>query len=208
MTLSKRSRSRSAQLIAAFLCLVAVASRADTTPPPLFPPAITAAIDAIAAQPDQCPNIEAIQSLVDGAKDWAGSTTATTPERVRVPAVAAYTALRLQANSSPSQGDGSEPDARCGCIERLSQALAPVDPARAQEVQHAFADAFPQCDKRNTKADAGDTTMQAPAAPYDELPEWKNLPRFGIFGDPTPLCRGDCAAVEPPPAHDASRTAL
>jgi hypothetical protein len=192
-------------LIAAFLFLVPVASRADTTPTPLFPPAITAAIDAIAAQPDQCPNVEAIQSLVDGAKDWAGS--ATTPERVRVPAVAAYAALRLQASSSVSRGDASEPESQCGCVERLSQALAPVDPARAADVQQAFADAFPQCDKKSTEPD-GEATMQAPAAPYGGLPEWKNLPEFGIFGDPTPLCRGNCAAVEPPPAHAASRTVL
>jgi hypothetical protein len=193
-------------VIAVFLFLVPVASQADTTPPPLFPPAITAAIEAIAAQPDQCPNVEAIQSLVDGARDWAGSTT-TTPEPTRVPAVAAYAALRLQANGGVGRSDASDRESQCGCVEKLSQALAPVDPARAADVRQAFADAFPKCDKRTTESD-GEGTMQAPAAPYGELPEWKNLPAFGIFGDPTPLCRGDCSAVEPPPAHAASRTAL
>lgn len=204
MTLTKRSHSWPAPLVAGLLFSLPLVSRADTAPLPSLPPAITAAIDAIAAQPDQCPNVEAIQSLVEDAKSWAESNATTTPGSGGVPALAAYAAQRLQANNDATAGDGSAPDSQCGCVAGLSQALAPVDPAHAADVQQAFAQAFPECDKTDTDTAAA----RAPVPPYEGLPQLKNLPGFSILGDPVPLCRGDCSAVEPPPAYDASRTAL
>lgn len=203
MTLTERSHYWPAPLVAGLLFSLPLGSRADTAPSPSLPPSITAAIDAIAAQPDQCLNVEAIQSLVDDAKSWADST-ATTPGSGGVAALAAYAALRLQATNDATDGDGSVPDSRCGCVAGLSQALAPVDPAHAADVEQAFAQAFPQCDKTATDTAAGG----APAAPGEGWPQLKNLPGFSILGDPVPLCRSDCNAVEPPPAYDASRTAL
>lgn len=204
MTLTKRSHSWPAPLVAGLLFSLPLVSWADTAPSPSLPPAITAAIDAMAAQPDQCPNVEAIQSLVEDAKSWAESNATTEPEAGGVPALAAYAALRLQAKNDAAAVDGSAPDSHCGCVAGLSQALAPVDPAHAADVRRAFAQAFPECNKSDTGTAAGG----APVPPYEGWPQLKNLPGFSILGDPVPLCRSDCNAVEPPPAYDASRTAL
>jgi hypothetical protein len=184
-------------LIAGLLILLPTGPRAETSPPPLIPPSITGAIDAVASRSDQCPNEEALQSLVEEAQS---------PSPHRAIVVATYTAERLRAGGWGA-ARGQQGDSQCDCIERLSNALTPADAKSAGEVHKVFAEAFPDCDKKNTLL-TRDALSPGSAAPDSRLPEWKSLPEFGLFGDPTPICKRDCGVVEPPPANDASRTAL
>lgn len=224
MALTRRALPGTGALIAGLVILLPHALRAETPPVPPLPPSIVDAIEAMASRPDQCPNVEALQALVEGAKDWASNRpapdapTAGSPgapagdrlpaaaEQAPVVAVAAYAARRLRAGGSGSAAERGA-DSQCNCIEELSTALSPVDPKRADAVQQVFADAFPDCDIAAT-APAGDATMQGSAGPRPGLPQWKNLPGYGLFGEPAPGCGADCLAIEPPPSHDASRTAL
>lgn len=186
-----------AMLIAGLLILLSTGARADTSAPPLIPPSIMDAIDAVASGADQCPNEEALRSLVDDAPN---------PSPHRAVVIATYTAERLRAGGWGT-ARGQQGDSQCNCIDQLSKALAPADRKGSGEIHKVFADAFPTCDKKNTLLTGG--VLSPGSDSLDRLlPERQSLPEFGPFGDPTPICKRDCGAVEPPPANDASRTAL
>lgn len=197
ISLTAQASPVAAMLIAGLLILLPSGPRAATSAPPLIPPAIIEAIDAVASGSDQCPNEEALRSLVEDAQN---------PSPHRAIVIATYTAERLRAGGWGA-ARGQQGDSQCNCIDQLSKALTPADRKNSGEIHKVFADAFPTCDKKNTLLTGG--ALSPGSDSLDSLlPERQSLPEFGPFGDPTPICKRDCGAVEPPPANDASRTAL
>jgi hypothetical protein len=160
-------------------------------------------VERSAPRPDHCPYVDEVRSLAEDAGDTTAHRDVNGTATVRV---AERAAERLR-TSGWWLGPGEAHDSQCRCIAQLSVALTSIAREDADDVRSVFAKMFPDCRTTDTPAPPGDpSTLQA--APDAGRNEGKRAFRIITNDSLKPLCPADCNAIEPPPAHDASRTIL